>query len=75
MMKNKKGVMNDVKKTTKMGKRKLSFSNCPTCYFLYMHNVSVAEIEYRQCFRSAYDNDLYVEDQSNSLYVINKFLK
>lgn len=43
--------------------------------FLYMHNVSVAEIEYRQCFRSAYDNDLYVEDQSNSLYVINKFLK
>lgn len=40
-----------------------------------MHDVSVAEIEYRQCFRSAYDNDLYVEDQSNSLYVINKFLK
>lgn len=43
--------------------------------FLYMHDVSIAEIEYRQCFRSAYDDDLYVEDQSNSLYVINKFLK
>lgn len=43
--------------------------------FLYMHDVSVAEIEYRQCFRSAYDNDLHVEDQSDSLYVINTFLK
>ena len=43
--------------------------------FLYMHDVSVAEIEYRQCFRSSYDDDLYVEDQSDSLYVINTFLK
>ena len=43
--------------------------------FLYMHDVSVAEIEYRQCFRSFYDDDLYVEDQSDSLYVINTFLK
>ena len=43
--------------------------------FLYMHDVSVAEIEYRQCFRSSYNDDLYVEDQSDSLYVINTFLK
>ena len=34
--KNKKGVMNDVKKATKMGKRRLSFSNCPTCYIVIM---------------------------------------
>lgn len=42
---------------------------------LYTHDVSIAEIEYRQCFRSAYDDDLYVEDQSDSLYVIHTFLK
>lgn len=40
---------------------------------LYTHDVSIAEIEYRQCFRSAYDDDLYVEDQSDSLYVIDTF--
>lgn len=42
---------------------------------LYTHDVSIAEIEYRQCFRSAYDDDLYVEDQSASVNVINKYLK
>ena len=42
---------------------------------LYLHDVSLAEIEYRQCFRSDYGDDLYVEDQSDSLFVINEFLK
>lgn len=42
---------------------------------LYLHDVSLAEIEYRQCFCSDYGDDLYVEDQSDSLFVINTFLK